>query len=76
MADVTMHKIEPGTVIVLRGVFFGDDHPEALDELVAQLTEVAGHDRFLMLTIEGGGEVKTYGPGDIPALVEEILGAG
>lgn len=63
--------IAEGTLVVLRDVEFD---PEVLAGVVDSMAEIAGHRRFLVLAVQGDGDVETWGPDDdLRAKVEALL---
>jgi hypothetical protein len=72
VADAQVHKIEPGSLIVLKGVDFeGVELPQLMDGL----ERACGHRKFIVLQIEEkGGDALIFGPDELVGWLRVALG--
>lgn len=72
--SVEVLPVPEGSIIVLRNVAFGGDD-DAINNVVESLREGLGHDKFVMLHLNDGGEVDVWGPDvDVAAKIRDLLG--
>jgi hypothetical protein len=71
MADAHVYPVEPGSLIVLRGVQFDEI---SISDLMDGLERAAGHRRFVVLQIDGGGDAIVLGPEELVGWLKAALG--
>lgn len=71
MADAHVFAVVPGSLIVLRGVEFED---VTLEEIMDGIERAAGHRRFMVLQIDGGGDAIVLGPEELVGWLRTALG--
>lgn len=60
MAGVEVHQVPEGSIVVLRDVEL--DGAEMAEAMTEGLAAIAGHNRFVVLTIVDGADVEVWGP--------------
>lgn len=71
MADASVYTVEPGSLIVIKGVKFEDF---TLDQFMDGLERACGHRKFIVLQIEDGGEALILGPDELVGWLRVALG--
>lgn len=72
MAGVEVHQVPEGSIVVLRDVEL--DGAEMAEAMTEGLAAIAGHNRFVVLTIVDGADVEVWGPDtDLRANLTRLL---
>lgn len=71
---VEVLPVPEGSIIVLRNFPISLD-AHAVNDLVESVRVGLGHDKFVMLHLNDGGEVEVWGPDvDVAAKIRDLLG--
>lgn len=72
---VSVHKIEPGSLIILElGEGYGTEVDYLSEQLIGELKKHVGHDQFVLLFLGSGARAEAFGPEEIKEKLRAALG--